>query len=57
MNLRKDLISYGICLLICVSLFWACMPTIQQGKVEIEYENGNIDKIANIGVPPLRKVS
>jgi len=50
MNLIKVLISYVICLIICVSLFWACVPTIHQGKVKIEYDGNYVDKITNIGI-------
>lgn len=50
MNLIKVLTSYGICLLICVSLFWACVPIIHRGKVKIEYDGNYVDKISNIGI-------
>ena len=54
MNLIKGLTSCVICLLICVSLFFGCVPIIHQGKVKIEYEGNYIDKITNIGIDNYR---
>ncbi len=50
MNLIKGLISYVICLLICVSLFFGYVTATSQQKVKIEYQGNYVDKITNIGI-------